>query len=127
MLLATMRLLLRLRPFKLVAQRLGRIVSPAEARAATPPASAEQISLAADISWAVTRAARDAPFRAVCLPQAMTARVMLARRGVPSVLHYGATTQGEAAIEAHAWLSAAGVEVTGYPVPARFTEIACFV
>jgi hypothetical protein len=27
----------------------------------------------------------------------------------------------------HAWLDAAGVEVTGYPVAHDFTEIACFV
>jgi hypothetical protein len=30
-------------------------------------------------------------------------------------------------LDAHAWLDAAGVEVTGYPVPGRFAEIACFV
>jgi hypothetical protein len=30
-------------------------------------------------------------------------------------------------IDAHAWLDAAGVEVTGYPVANTFAEIACFV
>jgi hypothetical protein len=28
---------------------------------------------------------------------------------------------------AHAWLDAAGVEVTGYPVAKTFAEIACFL
>ncbi|HXX25508.1 MAG TPA: hypothetical protein VEJ40_02505 [Pseudolabrys sp.] len=38
------------------------------------------------------------------------------------------TVQGEARpLDAHAWLDAAGVEVTGCPVPARFAETACFV
>ena len=30
-------------------------------------------------------------------------------------------------LDAHAWLDAAGVEVTGYPVAENFAEIACFV
>lgn len=30
-------------------------------------------------------------------------------------------------LDAHAWLDAAGVEVTGYPVAEGFAEIACFV
>jgi len=67
------------------------------------------------------------PFNAVCLPQAMTARIMLKRRGVGSVLHFGAAKGEQKPLDAHAWLDAAGVEVTGYPVAAKFTEIACFV
>jgi hypothetical protein len=82
--------------------------------------------------WAVTRAARHVPFNAVCLPQAMAARIMLKRRGVDSVLHFGARIGQDKIgqdkpIDAHAWLDAAGVEVTGYPVANTFAEIACFV
>jgi hypothetical protein len=41
------------------------------------------------------------------------------------VIHFG-TRRGEAlSLAAHAWLDAAGVEVTGYPVEDNFTEIAC--
>ncbi|MGC2124057.1 MAG: lasso peptide biosynthesis B2 protein, partial [Xanthobacteraceae bacterium] len=83
--------------------------------------------LAEEIGWAVTRAARYVPFRAVCLPQAMAARVMLKRRGVASVMHFGAAKGTEKPLDAHAWLDAAGVEVTGYPVAKNFAEIACFV
>jgi hypothetical protein len=40
-------------------------------------------------------------------------------------MHFG-TMRGETLSRAaHAWLDAAGVEVTGYPVEASFTEIAC--
>jgi hypothetical protein len=77
--------------------------------------------------WAVTRAARHVPFSAVCLPQAMAARIMLKRRGVDSVLHFGARIGQDKPIDAHAWLDAAGVEVTGYPVAKTFAETACFV
>ena len=75
----------------------------------------------------MTRAARYVPFKAVCLPQAMAARVMLKRRGVKSVMHFGAAKGTDKPLDAHAWLDAAGVEVTGYPVAENFAEIACFV
>ena len=80
-----------------------------------------------EIGWAVTRASRHVPFRAVCLPQAIAARMMLARRGIASVLHFGAAKGCDKPIDAHAWLDAAGVEVTGFPVGAEFAEIACFI
>ena len=75
----------------------------------------------------MTRSARYVPFKAVCLPQAMAARVMLKRRGVSSVLHFGAARGQDKPLDAHAWLDAAGVDVTGYPVAQNFAEIACFV
>ena len=75
----------------------------------------------------MTRSARYLPFKAVCLPQAMAARVMLKRRGVASVMHFGAARGQDKPLDAHAWLDAAGVEVTGYPVAINFTEIARFV
>ena len=121
------RLALVLIPFPRLARRLGRFMTPDEARrlAATP--LPQHARLAADIGWAVTRAARYVPFRAVCLPQAMAARIMLARRGVASTMHFGAARGREKLLDAHAWLDAAGVEVTGYPVATGFVEIACFV
>jgi hypothetical protein len=123
------RLALIFIPFPRLARRLGTFVPPADARAtqagtATAP---DQVQLAEAIGWAVTRAARYMPFRAVCPPQAMAARVMLKRRGVKSVMHFGAAKGTEKPLDAHAWLDAAGVEVTGYPVAENFAEIACFV
>jgi Transglutaminase-like superfamily len=127
--LSVARLALVFVPFPRLARRLGTFVSPGDPRAGGakfgPPD--KQTLLAQDVGWAVTRAARYVPFRAVCLPQAMAARVMLKRRGVGSVMHFGAAMGLEKPIDAHAWLDAAGVEVTGYPVANNFTEIACFV
>jgi hypothetical protein len=116
-------------PFPRLARRLGTFVPPSDPRAgeAKPGPSGEQTLLAQDVSWAVTRAARYVPFRAVCLPQAMAARVMLKRRGVGSVMHFGAAMGLAKPIDTHAWLDAAGVEVTGYPVAKHLAEIACFV
>lgn len=123
------RLALLLVPFPHLARYLGAFVPPEAARAAQArwPRSPDLVALAEDVGWAVTRAARYLPFKAVCLPQAMAARVMLKRRGVASVMHFGAAKGENKPLDAHAWLDAAGVEVTGYPVAKQFAEIACFV
>ena len=115
--------------FPRIARRLGAFVAPTDARAlkareSGPPQAA---ATAKEIGWAVTRAARYMPFKAVCLPQAMAARVMLKRRGIASVMHFGAAAGKDKPFDAHAWLDAAGVEVTGYPVAKGFAEIGCFV
>jgi hypothetical protein len=115
-------------PFPRLARRLGEFVPPSDPRAARSHRLSEaEARLAAEVSWAVTRAARHVPIKAVCLPQAMAARVMLTRRGIASVMHFGAATGGDKPLDTHAWLNAAGMQVTGYPVAKDFAEIACFV
>jgi hypothetical protein len=135
--------------FPRLARQLGTLVAPTDARAlqATSDDKRDLARIAEEVGWAVTRAARHVPFNAVCLPQAMAARIMLKRRGVDSVLHFGARIGQnrigrdkigqdrsgqdkigqDKPIDAHAWLDAAGVEVTGYPVANTYAEIACFV
>jgi hypothetical protein len=116
-------------PFPALARRLGAFVPPTDARVQLARQGGSDLAagLAAEIGWATVCAARHVPFAAVCLPQAIAARIMLRRRGIASVLHLGAAKGREQGIDAHAWLDAAGVEVTGYPVARRFAEIACFV
>jgi hypothetical protein len=123
------RLALIFVPFPRLARRIGAFVPPADPRVAAAGAetSPEAAQLARDVSWAVTRGALYVPFRAVCLPQAMAARIMLKRRGVASAMHFGAQRGKDKPLDAHAWLDAAGVKVTGYPVAYQFAEIACFV
>jgi|SRR5579863_831223 len=123
------RLALIFIPFPRLARQLGTFVPPTDprtsrARSGTAP---DQAQLAEAIGWTVARAARYVPFKAVCLPQAMAARVMLKRRGIGSVMHFGAAKGQEKPLDAHAWLDAAGIEVTGYPVAENCAEIACFV
>jgi hypothetical protein len=123
------RLALILIPFPRLAGWLGTFVPPSDPRASRTPAngSPEQAELAQLAGWAVTRSARYVPFKAVCLPQAMAAQFMLRRRGITSVMHFGAGKGTDKPLNAHAWLDAAGVEVTGYPVAPNLAEIACFV
>jgi hypothetical protein len=121
------RLALIVVPFPKLARRLGRFVPPEEARRVVMAPIAPHARSAAEIGWAVTRAARYVPFKAVCLPQAMAARVMLKRRGVASTMRFGAAKGDMEPLDTHAWLDAGGVRVTGYPVSDRFVEVACFV
>lgn len=116
-------------PFPKVAQTLGEFVPPTDPRAAERAAATtpEQAKFARDVKWAVVQSAPFMPFRSVCLQQAMAAQLMLKKRGISSVMHFGAQPGGKRPIDAHAWLDAAGVRVTGYPIPPDMGEIACFV
>ena len=127
--LLSARLALIFIPFPRLARHLGTFMPPTDARTlrASSTNSHHDANLAEAVGWAVTRAARYVPFEAACLPQAMAARIMLKRRGVSSILHFGAKMGGDKPIDAHAWLDAAGVEVIGYPLAKTFAEIACFV
>ena len=123
------RLALTCVPFPRLARHLGTFVHPTDDRAlkAKSNASAAHTRMAEQVGWAVTCAARYVPFRADCLPQAMAARMMLRRRGVSSVLHFGAAKVQQRPLDSHAWLDAAGIKVTGYPLAEYFVPIACFV
>ncbi|MCW3846954.1 lasso peptide biosynthesis B2 protein [Sphingomonas sp. LB-2] len=116
-------------PFREIAKKLGTFVPATDPRIAEAklPGPEAKAKIAREVGWAVTRAAEHVPFDAVCLPQAMAAHAMLRRRGIESVMHFGAKKSDEKPIDAHAWLDAAGVEVTGYPLSGGMTEIGAFV
>lgn len=90
------------------------------------PLTAEQEATVRQVRWAVGIAARHVPWNAVCLPQAMAAKTMLARRGIASVLFLGLRRGREARVQAHAWLCSGRLYVTGYEPPMDFTCIARF-
>lgn len=122
------RLTLLVVPFPRLARRFGSLAAPTDSRMSKEAnMNHDQARIAEGVGWAVTRAARYVPFRAVCLPQAIAAQKMLRRRGVASRMHFGVMRERETKLFTHAWLDAAGVEVTGNPVTNRFAEIACFV
>ena len=75
---------------------------------------------------AVLTAARHVPWNAACLPQAMAAKFMLARRGCPSTLHLGVARKGADDLIAHAWLEAGNAIVVGEPGVGAVTPIARF-
>lgn len=107
-LLVWAKLKLHLFPFAQLAPALG--MWQAETLKTIPE---QQRRTASKISWAVLTGARYVPLRLVCLPQAMAAGTMLARRGVASTLYLGVRLDKVDALTAHAWLRAGTKWVTG--------------
>jgi len=125
--LVAMQAALNLVPFPRLARRWGRFVTADEGRALRATPATREAALAAEVGWAVGRAARHLPLRLLCLSQALAARRMLERRRVASVLHFGVAHRPLRPFDAHAWVNAGGVKVIGYPVAAACVEIGRFV
>jgi hypothetical protein len=82
---------------------------------------------AREVSFAIARAARHVPFRAVCLQQAFAALLMLRRRGLAATVHLGLARQdGTGDLAAHAWSRCGEVPVTGVGAARGFVSVAAF-
>ncbi|MFL6858889.1 MAG: lasso peptide biosynthesis B2 protein [Allosphingosinicella sp.] len=123
--LVLVRAALRLRPFEKVARRFGTFVAPGVRHASDGSRAGAEAAQA--VAWAVAVAARRLPGEFVCLPQALAAQAMLLRRGVAASLYLGAGREEAGPFEAHAWVEAAGIAVTGHPVPPQLREMGRFV
>lgn len=112
-------LMLRVLRFSRLAPRLGRHM-------AESPAAEDRITAggALRIRWAVETAARHLPWKPACLPQAVAAQWMLRRRGIASTLYLG--IDPASGYDAHAWVRAGSVIVTGGPRPDHFAVVSSF-
>jgi len=117
--LARAGFLLRVLRFSRLSHSLGRHMaeSPTEEAAAL---TAE----ARRVRWAVETAARNLPWKPVCLPQAVAATRLLRRRGIASTLYLG--IDRAANYDAHAWVRVGKLIVTGGPSPDRFSVVSRF-
>ncbi len=95
--------------------------SPSSARTTrTDDETADQIG------WAVEAAARRLPWRPLCFERGLAAHMMLRRRGRPSILHYGARSDGSLGPSAHVWVRLGARDVVGGEEAARFAILATF-
>jgi Transglutaminase-like superfamily len=85
----------------------------------------QRASLIGGVVGAVTAASRHTWFRAACLQQALAAQYMLRRRGVETVLNFGAAHDAKGDLAAHAWVSDDDAVIIGGPV-GRFATLARF-
>ena len=120
--LTTAGLLLRILPFRsiMVLVGIGRARAGEDVvlhRTSDPVAAA--------VGVAVNRAAARLPWHSTCLVRALAGRLMLMRRGVPSLVVFGVTKRMEH-IHAHAWLVAGDGTVCGGREGAGFQPIAAF-
>lgn len=65
-----------------------------------------------DLRRALDACVRRVPWRAVCFQQGLALHLMLRRRGVDSLLHYGVAKTGEG-VSAHVWISHDGEILLG--------------
>jgi hypothetical protein len=110
---------IRLLPFRRIAELASR--RPARAQAA-----GASTQWGRRVRWAVNAWGKRVPWRAVCFQRGLAAHLMLRRRGLPSVLHYGVTQDGDQGLAAHVWVSLGGYAVTGGEDAPRFSRLASF-
>ena len=101
--LSVVRLMLWVLPFRQVRTVVDRWASSATAD--------PDLALAQAVRRAVDRAARTLS-GSDCLPQALTAELLLRRAGLPARVSIGVASDGQL-LSAHAWVESAGFLVTG--------------
>ena len=99
---------LRTRPFRELMDWMDR-PSPLPA-----PEEAERQEIVRRVSWAIRNLAERGPLPFVCFPQAIAARTMLHRRGVPVVLYYGVRKTPAEGFQAHVWVKDGETPVVGW-------------
>ena len=78
------------------------------------------------IRWAIIATAARVPWRALCFQQGLAAQLMLRRRGIPSVLYYGAAQEDRTGLCAHVWVRDGEIDVIGGEIAHRFAILATF-
>jgi hypothetical protein len=78
------------------------------------------------IRWAIINTAARVPWRALCFQQGLAAQLMLRRRGIPSVLYYGAAQDDRNGLYAHVWVRDGDVDVVGGETASHFAVLATF-
>jgi hypothetical protein len=98
-LLAVARCLIVMLPFSAVSRLASRPISKHSLISADTRAA-----LLRQVRTAVLVCAPRVPWRAKCFEQGLTAHLMLRRRGIPTVLCYGALQDLERGLLAHVWV-----------------------
>jgi hypothetical protein len=123
-LLGAARLTLLALPFRRIAPWLGERILVA---GFSYLLDAVQIRQARRIGRLVRLAAGYTPWKSRCLVQAMAAMVLLSRKHIPYTLYLGVTVNEVEGMQAHAWVSAGPVYVTGYDGFRYFTMVSAFI
>jgi transglutaminase superfamily protein len=121
--LATARLAIRVVPFVRLQSWLGR---PGLGGEPAPDLDASAIAQARRISQILQRAAARTPWASNCYSQALAARFQLGVAGIPHTVSFGLRRNDLDALEAHAWVVAGDVVVTGGGVIGDYTEVSSF-
>jgi hypothetical protein len=87
-----------------------------------------QVGRAIQIGRVIRMAARYTPWTSNCFPQAIVARMLLGLYRIPYAMYLGVKRDpSDAGLQAHAWVTAGRVDVTGGASFSRFTVVAMFL
>jgi hypothetical protein len=78
------------------------------------------------VRWAVVACARWVPWRTMCFQQGLAVQFMLRRRGIPSVLYYGAATDDGRGLSAHVWVCDGDLNIVGGEIASRYAVLCTF-
>lgn len=120
LLLAIASLAIAALPFRQVASIAARPLQRAPAPRAAPSA------IVSRVRWAIVAASPRAPWRTVCFQQGLAAHLMLRRRGIPTVIFYGAAQAPDTGLMAHVWVRAGNLDVVGCETASRYAILATF-
>jgi hypothetical protein len=91
-----------------------------------PLEGASRQAIVSGVQWAIATASAHVPWRAVCFQQGLAAQLMLRRRGVQSVLYYGASQRPITGLAAHVWVRAGDLDVVGCETASQYALLASF-
>lgn len=87
-----------------------------------------QVNRAIQIGRVIRMAARYTPWDSNCFPQAIVARVLLGFNGIPYAMYLGLRRDPSGpGLQAHAWVAAGRIDVTGGASFSRFTVVSMFL
>jgi hypothetical protein len=93
-----------------------------------PEPGSEQLQQLQAIKRALARCMRYVPWDAECYTQALTARILVRRRGIPLLLFVGFSASDGERLLGHAWTVCGSYIVTGYRTDlGRYTINGCFL
>jgi transglutaminase superfamily protein len=99
-----------------IASRKSLVISPTSGKE----------DLVGRVRWAIAAASSRVPWRAVCFQQGLAAHLMLRRRGINSVLYYGAAHTADSTLAAHVWVRADDLDVVGCEEASQYALLAAF-
>lgn len=78
------------------------------------------------VEKAIKRAIKYLPWRSKCFSRAITAKLLLKRKGIPSTLYLGVAKEDSKKMTAHAWVRCGTIIVSGKEEMPKFTPIVFF-
>jgi len=120
-LLGASRLAILILPFRWIAPFLGRHMASSDEN----DKHGEKQTVIS-VARAILTMSRHLPWESKCLVQAISGKMMLGRRQIPSTLYLGVAKEENGDLNAHAWLRAGDIILLGGGGLDRFTVVSTF-